>query len=274
LSAANQSESAVVSFPGLTARVRSEHRDILAHIGRLFALGESALADVEYSVTSEGEGLTVSRDARELRRGVSLDAALVAIYGELYEQFVSRSTHFLVHAGSVATDRGAFLMPGAQESGKSTLTLVLACQGARAISDDVAVIDPAGLSIYPYPRRLLIRPQTFTLNPFTRAAVECLCTLDEYGELVHIARPVAHPPTGAVPIRAIVFPNWADRTEIVALSSGETAARLLDNSLNLRVLGEQGVLWAARLARCLPGYALAVSDPSEAARLLLSLDAS
>jgi hypothetical protein len=255
-------------------RVQSDRREFLAHVARLFAVGGCAAPDLEYSVSTAADGLIVDRSDGRTHLAESLDSALVTVYGELYEQFVARSGHFLVHAGSVATDRGAFLMPGAQESGKSTLTVVLSCHGGRVISDDVAVIDPEHLTIHPYPRRLLIRPQTFVRNPFTRAAVECLCTLDEYGEVVHVARPVVPPPAEPVPVRAIVFPRWADRTEFIRLSAGETAARLMDNSLNLRLLEQRGVQWASRLARHVPGYALFVADPTEAARLLLRSDAS
>ena len=62
-----------------------------------------------------------------------------------------------VHAGCVAVDGQAIVLPGRSMSGKSSLTAALVRAGADYYSDEYAVFDNRGL-VRPYPRRLAIRP--------------------------------------------------------------------------------------------------------------------
>jgi hypothetical protein len=61
-----------------------------------------------------------------------------------------------VHAGCVAVDGRAILLPGRSHTGKTTLTAALLRAGAEYLSDEYAVLDGDGL-VYPYPRRLRVR---------------------------------------------------------------------------------------------------------------------
>jgi hypothetical protein len=61
-----------------------------------------------------------------------------------------------VHAGVVAFDGRALLLPGRTMSGKTTLTAALLQAGATYGSDEWAVLSPDGL-VHPYPRPLHIR---------------------------------------------------------------------------------------------------------------------
>jgi hypothetical protein len=261
--------SAALAFPGWTARICSDDGAFLKEVALLFDVAERTDADLEYRVTHSNGRVIIEQGCDELYSGTSTEWALINLYGHVYERFVSSTRHFLVHAGAAAHDHGAVLLPGAQESGKSTLTVLLATRGCQIITDDVVAIDPETVKVHPYPRHLLIRPDTFRLNPAARTAVEPVRTLEAYGELVHVVRSLTPPPTEPVPITAIVFPHWASDTGLVPLSRGETASRLMDNSLNLRLLGEAGVRYAARIARRIRGYALSVRDPLAATRLIL-----
>lgn len=61
-----------------------------------------------------------------------------------------------VHAGVVAVDGRALLLPGRSHDGKTTLTAALLRAGAAYGSDEYAVLDPSG-RVHPYPRPLAIR---------------------------------------------------------------------------------------------------------------------
>lgn len=61
-----------------------------------------------------------------------------------------------VHAGVVAFDGRAVLLPGRSAFGKTTLTAALLGAGAVYGSDEYAVLSPDG-RVHPYPRRLEIR---------------------------------------------------------------------------------------------------------------------
>ena len=62
-----------------------------------------------------------------------------------------------VHAGCVAVDGQAIVLPGRSMSGKSSLTAALVHAGADYYSDEYAVLDNQGL-VRPYPRKPAIRP--------------------------------------------------------------------------------------------------------------------
>jgi hypothetical protein len=64
--------------------------------------------------------------------------------------------HIFVHAGVVAVDGEAVLLPGFTFTGKTTLTHALVEAGAVYYSDEFAVIDAAGL-VHPYAKPLSIR---------------------------------------------------------------------------------------------------------------------
>jgi hypothetical protein len=61
-----------------------------------------------------------------------------------------------VHAGVVARNGKALIVPGKSFSGKTTLVAALVQAGATYYSDEYAVLDADG-RVHPYPRRLSIR---------------------------------------------------------------------------------------------------------------------
>jgi hypothetical protein len=66
------------------------------------------------------------------------------------------SSDLFVHAGVVAVNGSALLIPGSSHSGKSTLVAALLRMGAAYLSDEYAVIDERG-TILPFPTALSIR---------------------------------------------------------------------------------------------------------------------
>ncbi len=64
--------------------------------------------------------------------------------------------HVFVHAGCVAVDGSALLLPGRSFSGKSSMVAALVRAGAEYLSDEYAVLDPEG-RVVPYPRPISVR---------------------------------------------------------------------------------------------------------------------
>jgi hypothetical protein len=65
--------------------------------------------------------------------------------------------HVFVHAGVVAVDGRAIVLPARTQAGKTTLVVELLRAGATYYSDELAVLDPDG-RVLPYPQRLSLRP--------------------------------------------------------------------------------------------------------------------
>jgi hypothetical protein len=121
-----------------------------------------------------------------------------------------------VHAGVVAIDGRALLLPGRSFSGKTTLTAALLRAGAVYGSDEYAVIDPAGL-VHPYPRPLSIRG-------------------DEARSRVSAADLGADTFVGGLPVAAVAVLQYVPGSlyDTRSISSGTAILRLFDHTVCAR----------------------------------------
>src|SRR4051812_44391381 len=110
--------------------------------------GLSSRDGVSYRVVSPGESLAGSSD---------LDVALGVLDSQL-RSFIAMAApdHVFVHAGVVAVDDRAIVIPGPTFSGKTTLVAECVRAGALYYSDDLAALDRDGL-VHPYPKPLSLR---------------------------------------------------------------------------------------------------------------------
>ena len=266
--------SSCIRLPGIAAGIQTNDPAFARHLGKLFDLSPPVSlseSQIVYEAAKAENHWTVSHRDERLYVGGDLDAAIVALYGHLYEWFVPRSQHFLVHAGVVSQGDEAVIFVGAQESGKSTLTSVFVANGWRALSDDVGALDSNVRRVFPYPRHLLLRPETLRRNPYLADALEILHQLDAYGELVFVTRPRRFTQPKPARLSMIVFPRWAQEAYAERLAPAVAAVRLMDNSLNLRFLGYRGVQMASAIARECPAFDLYVKDPMDAVSLVQSI---
>ncbi|WP_372791761.1 MauE/DoxX family redox-associated membrane protein [Paraconexibacter sp.] len=127
--------------------------------------------------------------------------------------------HAFVHAGVVAWQERAIVIPGRSFSGKSTLVTALLRQGARYLSDEYAVIDSDGL-VHPFDKPIALRA------PGTRTSVEH--PVSQFTSLPVQAEPL---PIGAV-VRAPYEP--AARWEPVPGTTGAGVLALIDNCVGIR----------------------------------------
>jgi len=137
--------------PGLESAVR----EILPPGFRLCSPTTSAgrfglwpIEDDEYEATFQGAPIV---------QHVSLSLALTLLDSEIRLFIAAQAPdRVFVHAGVVALDGRALLIPGESFSGKTTLVAALVDAGARYYSDEYAVLDEHGL-VHPYRRPLRLR---------------------------------------------------------------------------------------------------------------------
>jgi hypothetical protein len=86
-----------------------------------------------------------------------LDLAIGVLDAQLRLHIAARAPDWIfVHAGVVASEDRAIVIPGQSFSGKTTLVKALIDAGATYYSDEYAVLDAEG-RVHPYPRRLSLR---------------------------------------------------------------------------------------------------------------------
>ena len=99
-------------------------------------------------------------DAVRVARSMDLDAVLEALESDLqlYVADLARRRLF-VHAGVVAWNGRAIVIPGRSHSGKSTLVAALLEAGTTYYSDEYAVLDDRG-RVHPYAKPLALRHES------------------------------------------------------------------------------------------------------------------
>jgi hypothetical protein len=127
------------------------------------------------------------------------------------------ASDLFVHAGAVAVNGSALLIPGRSHSGKTTLVAALCRMGAAYLSDEYAVIDERGM-ILPFPKALSIRDG---------AGVARSVDPETLGASVI---------TGPTPGRMVVATRFEPgaRWDPQPVSRGEAMLHLLENTIAVR----------------------------------------
>jgi hypothetical protein len=114
--------------------------------------------NARFAIGETGDGaFDVALNDQPIATGLELEVALGVLDAQV-RALVAANAHewVFVHAGAVAADQRALLLPGASFTGKTTLVAALVRAGAAYYSDEFAVLDDDGL-VHPYPKPLSIR---------------------------------------------------------------------------------------------------------------------
>lgn len=162
--------------------------------------------------------------------------------------------YLLIHAATLERDGRLILLPGSPGSGKSTLCAALASRGWRLFSDEMAVIDPGSLAVFPIPRPINLK----------NASIEII---REYAPDARLGEVVRDTTKGTVahvsPSRESVLrqhetalPDWVffpkyvagSEVEISPMPASEGLLELAGNAFNYHIHGVRGFESLTRLA--------------------------
>ena len=185
----------------------------------------------------------------------------------------------LLHAGVLARDDRALVMPAVPGAGKSTLTAALAQTGWRLLSDEFGALDMATDDFWPLIKPPVLKNRSIeVLRQFApQAVLGRVYPATRKGDVAHMAPPVDAVAGRRRPARpfAIVLPCWeegaAARLEPVAPSLACSA--LAFNAFNYRVCAQDGFEAVARLAREVPAWQLTYGRLPDAIECLNRLHA-
>ncbi len=197
-------------------------------------------------------GLSVRVDGQRVARGFSHAQALDVLESEL-QLTVARLARpeVFVHAGVVAVDGRAILVPGRSGAGKTTLVRALVEAGATYYSDEYAVLDREG-RVHPYARRPSVRRRAGhkERHPVPRVRGR-----------------------GPVPVGMIVETRYSTgaRWDPVSLSPGERVLALLANTVPARDRPAEVLTVLARATEGTLGVRSDRGAAKQTARLLIAL---
>jgi hypothetical protein len=194
-----------------------------------------------------------------------------AVWDIQYAASLFIRSYLALHAGVVATDGGAVLLPGPQESGKSTLTAALLTKGFQYLSDEVAALDPVTGKAFPYPRLLHLSAKAIEGFPGLASRIED-GGLRSRGRFERTLRPedLGASVSGPVPIQAIVLLTRDREGEprMTRMPRSETVEKMAENAFNLHLYGARGVVFLSRIAADAETYVLEGGTAIERAELL------
>jgi hypothetical protein len=233
---------------GVRIDIRIDPPDLAAKVLPLLPPGwESApdsFPDAEFALLADGSGHYLFSGGESGHTGaqrVDLDVALTFLELRV-RSCVARwaPERIFVHAGAVARDGRALIIPGESFSGKSTLVAALVRAGATYLSDEFAVLDDDGF-VHPYAKPLWLRSSEG--KRIEEATAEALG-----GAAADVRAPVS--------LVAVTSYVPGGRWDPSPVSSGEAALALMANTVPAQERPAEALRVVRRVAqrcRCVQG---------------------
>jgi hypothetical protein len=202
--------------------------------------------EISFGILAEEDGgYRFTRDDSPVVAGVDLELALLLLDGQIR---ISVGLHapnrIFVHAGVVAHEGRAIVLPGLSLAGKTTLVVALIGAGATYYSDEFAVLDEQGL-VHPYAKSLSIRE---------REQAQSDHDVESFGGIA-----------GAEPLRigAVVFTKYraGAEWEPTRLSPARGALAMLEHTLPVLERSAESI---RAIRRAIDGALLLEGDRGEA----------
>lgn len=211
---------------------------------------------------------------------VALPADLAMLAFEMGLNWLTGTTadqFTIFHAGLVARDGRAIMMPGASGRGKSTLTAGLAYGGWRMFSDEFALLRPETFELFPYPRPISLKNQSISVlagrvpdDRFSRLYHDT-----PKGTIRYLAPPRTSLDQSHLPARPhlILFPEYSPDQEPVVeeVRRVEAFALIRGAAVNCDRLGVAGFEAITRLTEDCPVFRLTYRSLDQGIRMVEDL---
>lgn len=261
----------LLRVPPFNVRVRSPFKDVARHIQLFYGDAqlsrENAFIDFDMSIVP---GRAIRRwwraqarfelDGLEPFQPLPANQAAPLFEWSLNWSIASRALGYLVmHAGVVARDDEALLMPGFPGAGKSTLCAALVhLQGWRLLSDELAILNPRTGLLSPNPRPISLKNASIDIvSSFPGSRLGPSYADTRKGTISHAAVPGASRLEADVQARCrwVVFPQFAKTATayVDEITRAEAFALISEQSFNKERMGEAGFIALCAMldgARC------------------------
>lgn len=219
-----------------------------------------ASGDLGYTVSAEHGTTTIAQDAYELlynlEKSITIDVQL------------RRPDLFFVHSAALQRGGQACLLVAPPGSGKSTTAWALLHHGFGYLSDELAPIDLATMTVLPYPHALCLKR-----HPPARYALPSDTIVT--GRTLHVpSASIASDVDTPVPL-GFVFFNQYDPAALAptsrAISGAAATALLYANGLNQLAHSGDGLAAAAAIAARADCHQLTTADLTQTCELVTSI---
>lgn len=178
---------------------------------------------------------------------------------------------FQLHAGAVIKRGKIILLPANHGQGKTTLTLSLAQNNYRSLSDDIVLIEPKTTRIIPFPRSFLIKDKSIKSLAESHLIDKksgYYCKSEDI--LYYNPFSTIRPPIRNTKPHTIIELKHSRRfkNELRPISKSQMCIKLLRQSFNIHNYKRNGVSILTKLVRNSKCYSLKTSNVTDAVRLV------
>ena len=256
----------IVSFLGHCIIAGSNRPDFALAMRNLFAmmvLPYQPQSSGEVRVEAIGEQIELLVNGRAMSEMPLGSSFLRRFYRQVVTLFIDVHPQLTwLHAGAVAANDRAIILPGEWARGKSSLVIELYHRGWSFLSDDIVPLDPSAATVMPFPS-----------TPQIRFNVDKNLRREDMGSVAKSALALDPAKLAKGPQRPamIVFPYFGvgATAKLIPISAGQAVGKLLQNCLSFVKNDDAIIRRLCAVVENLPTYDLHFGNAAEGACLLI-----
>ena len=196
---------------------------------------------------------------------------------KIYTLLIDRlRNYYLIHAGAVALNDKAIMLPASSGGGKTTLIAGLIKNGFRYFTDEIGIIDPHTLEVYPFPKPLNMKigslPLFDNFEPEMELINESQMAIEDKIYHVFVKSASVQPINKPLAVGKIVFVQYNpnEKSTLTPISRAKAIFEMAKCSFNQFRFKDEGIAILDRLARGCECYELKFTQVGDAVNLLRS----
>lgn len=272
----------VLSFPFELTTDDKKFFDEFQELNSALTLpGNGKLPQVQYSVIKNTKYFCIRENGKFRNRWAHRWPLYLSVMMCVRESlYLHLKEYLFLHAGALAKNNKAVLLPGPSGSGKSTLTLGLLNYGYQYLTDEVVVIDLSDLRVLPFQRPIYIYGWQSVVSSEVEKYFKFYRFKERYGNTMQpwqYAVPQQEailPKDTSLEVGWIVFPTYNETQKdsyLKPMSRAEAAFNLMQNGWNTQYFTDFGLKLCSELVKKADCYELVMGDLKEACELIEGL---
>jgi len=272
----------VLSFPfELTTDDKKFFDEFLELNSALTLPGNGKLPQVQYSVIKNTKYFCIRENGKLRQRWAHRWPLYLSVMMSVRDSlYLHLKEYLFLHAGALAKNNKAVLLPGPSGSGKSTLTLGLLNYGYQYLTDEVVVIDLSDLRVLPFQRPIYIYGWQSVASAEVEKFFKFYRFKERYGNTMQPWQYAVPQQEAVLPkdtsfeVAWIVFPTYNETQKdsyLKPMSRAAAVFNLMQNGWNTQYSTDLGLQLCSELVKKADCYELVMGDLKEACELIEGL---
>ncbi len=227
--------------------------------------------------TEKGPPCLIFQDDKEVFKTKEPFRLLFRLEWLIVRRLLEGSDFLQFHSAVLEKNGNCVIFPAQANSGKTSLTVALSQNGFQWFSDEIVLVDPESLLIYPFPRSILIEPEKKDLFSglgynFKSRKLLWKRLKDMPLEYISKEKTGKGKATGSKS-RFIIFPGYSPEhhNKLKPLSSAKALMRLMENEVNFNQFQAGGIDTVIKLVKGADCFEMETGNLAEAVQVIKKL---